>query len=84
MFHGWGSHTTEECEHLKKQVTNALRSKPVGLLVVLKMKITRIIFYCVHWGKADENPIDQESWKNLTCERSVRTCSLAVSVRLSG
>ena len=20
MFHGWGSHTTEECEHLKKQV----------------------------------------------------------------
>ena len=20
MYHGWGSHTTDECEHLKKQV----------------------------------------------------------------
>ena len=28
---------------------SALRSKLVGLLVVLKMKIMRIMFYCVYW-----------------------------------
>ena len=66
------------------KVTNALRSKLVGLLVVLKMKIMRIMIYCVYWEKADENPVDQESWKNLICERSVRMRSLAASVRLKG
>ena len=63
---------------------SALRSKLVGLLVVLKTKIMRIMIYCVYWGKADENPIAQESWKNLICERSVRMRSLTASVRLSG
>ena len=42
------------------------------------------MIYCVYWGKADENPIDQESWKNLICERSVRIRSLTASVRLKG
>ena len=65
-------------------LASALRSKLVGLLVVLKMKIMRIIIYCVYWEKADENPVDQESWKNLICERSVRIRSLTASVRLKG
>ena len=46
------------------------------------MKIMKIKVYCVYWGKADENPIDQESWKNLTGERSLRIASLTACVRL--
>ena len=42
-----GPKTTGESED---EDGSALRSKLVGLLVVLKMKIMRIMIYCVYWG----------------------------------
>ena len=41
------------------------------------MKLGSIV--CI--GKADENPIDQESGKNLTGERSLRILTLTACVR---
>ena len=46
------------------------------------MKIMKIKIYCVHWEKADENPIDQESWKNLISERILQISPLTACVHL--